>query len=336
MKTSFACRMTISLCIVAGLSLYSCKKESASGNSASSSENLAAAGDDEAQVSDESEAINDDVSTVLDSQSDFSGAADLAAPLSGTTAVNSVRTEQAGGRFSIPGLICDATVTYDTSNSQRIITIVYDGTNCRGNRTRTGTVVITLPQGKYWKDAGATATVDIQHLKITRLRDGKTLEIDGARTFTNVSGGLLRDLATLKTITHTITSDGMTVTFNNGKQRTWHIAKQRMFTYDDGIVISTTGTYSDGTDDHIATWGTNRFGEAFKSLITEPKVFRQDCDFRLTAGQNTVKTADGTSVITYGLDANGDPTGCPGTGTYYLKLVWTGINGGTYTVIMPY
>ncbi|HEY4155121.1 MAG TPA: hypothetical protein VGM24_06830 [Puia sp.] len=337
MKAILASRMVLAISIAAGLSLYSCKKESSSNHSSSSSENLSTAGDDQAQVSDESDAISEDANTALNSQAAFSGVDNSSTTISGGTAVNAVETNKlGGGHFSIPGLICDATVTYDTSNGQRIITIVYDGTNCRGNRTRTGTVVITLPYGKYWKDAGTSATVDMQQLKITRIRDGKSIVIDGSKTFTNVSGGLLKDLATLGTITHTIKSDGITVTFNNGKQRVWQISKQRVFTYDNGIVITTTGTHSDGTDTNIAIWGTNRFGDSFESLISEPKVFRQDCDFRLTGGQNTVKISSGTSVITYGLDANGDPTGCPGTGTYYLKLVWTGVNGQTYTVIMPY
>jgi hypothetical protein len=109
-----------------------------------------------------------------------------------------------------------------------------------------------------------------------------------------------------------------------------------VFTYDNGIVITTTGTYSDGTNNDIAEWGTDRFGDAFTSRISEPKVIRQDCDFRLTGGQNTLIISKGTAVITYGLDVNGDPTGCPGTGTYYYKLVWTGNNGKIYTLIAPY
>ena len=337
MKASLATRMAMVICIAVALVLYSCKKESSSTQSANSNENVSTAGDDQAQVSDESDAITNDVSTALESGADFSGADNSAVSLSGTTVVNGVATEPLGhGRWSVPGLVCDATVTYDTSNGQRIITIVYDGSNCRGNRTRTGTVLISLPLGKHWKDAGATATIDIQELKITRIRDGKTIIINGVKTFTNVSGGLLINLSSLGTITHSITSDGITITFNNGKQRSWQISKQRVFTYDNGIVMTTTGTYSDGTDDNIAIWGTNRFGDAFKSQISEPKIFRQDCDFRLTAGQNIVTNSLGVSVITYGLDADGNPTGCPGTGTYYLKLVWTGVNGDTYTVIMPY
>ena len=175
----------------------------------------------------------------------------------------------------------------------------------------------------------------LDKLTITRKRDGKSIVINGTKTITNVSGGLLKDLSSLHTITHTITGS-LKVDFPNGTSRTWNVSKQRVFTYDNGIVITTTGTYSDGTDNNIAEWGTDRFNESFKSLISAPKVIRQDCDFRLVSGQNTVITSKGTGVITYGLDSNGDPTGCPGTGNYYFKLVWTAANGKVYTIIWPY
>ena len=240
------------------------------------------------------------------------------------------------GLIDFHHLICDATVTYDTANNQRVITIVYDGTKCWGNRTRTGTIVITMPVSQHWKDAGATATVNIQALKITRLRDEKSIVLNGTKTIVNVSGGLLKDLAGLQTITHSI-NGSLKIDFNNGTSRTWNVSKQRVFTYDNGIVITTTGTYSDGTNNNIAEWGTDRFGDSFTSLISVPKVIRQDCDYRLVSGQNTVLLSKGTAVITYGLDSNGDPTGCPGLdGTYYFKLVYTANNGKVYTIIWPY
>jgi hypothetical protein len=337
MKANNLHRLGMLLCMTAGLFFSSCKKDISSSGNDNSNANVATAGDDQAQVSDESDAVTDDATTALNGQAGFSGEDNSAVSLTGNTEVNDAGLNQAvNGVFKVHGLICDATVTYDTTNGQRVITIVYDGSNCRGNRTRTGTVVITLPVGQRWKDVGATATIDVQQLKITRVRDGKSIVINGSKTFTNVSGGLLKDLATLGSIIHTVKGNNISITFDNGKQRSWSVSKQRLFTYSNGIVMTTTGTYSDGTYDNIAEWGTNRFGNAFKSLISEPKIFRQDCDFRLTAGQNTVINDGGTSVITYGLDANGDPTGCPGTGNYYLKLVWTGANGGTYTVILPY
>ncbi len=335
MKANLIRRVALAICLLSCISIYSCKKD-ASVSSDNSSANVSTSGDDEQQVSNESDIITNDANTALNGQSDFSGSLSSSVSADGTTVVNDVNgTANVSGLVNVHQLICDATVTYDTANGQRIITIVYDGTNCWGNRTRTGTVTISIPKGQHWKDAGAAATITISDLKITRVRDEKTIVLNGTKTITNVSGGLLKDLATLQTITHTI-QGSLTIGFNNGTTRTWNVSKQRVFTYNNGIVITTTGTYSDGTDNDIAEWGTNRFNESFKSLISAPKVIRQDCDFRLVSGQNTVITNKGTSVITYGLDANGDPTGCPGSGNYYFKLVFTSVNGKVYTIIWPY
>jgi hypothetical protein len=337
MKANLIRRTAIAICLLSCISIYSCKKDQSAGSDTTTT-NLTTTGDDQEQVSNESDLIVNDANAALNGQSDFSGSLSNSSSVSGTTVVNDVSvngTSNVSGLVNVHQLVCDATVTYDTSNNQKVITIVYDGTNCWGNRTRTGTVTISMPVGQHWKDQGATATITVDTLKVTRIRDNKSIVLNGTKTIINVSGGLLKDLATLQTITHTITGS-LKIDFENGLSRTWNVSKQRVFTYDNGIVITTTGTYSDGTDNNIAEWGTNRFGEPFKSLISAPKVFRQDCDFRLVSGQNTLLLSTGTAVITYGLDANGEPTGCPGTGNYYFKLVWTGVNGKTYTLIAPY
>jgi len=335
MKANLIRRMAIAFCLVSSICIYSCKKDtSASGDTTSA--NVGTTGDDQEEVSNEADIISNDVNSALSGQSDFSGSLNSSGSLSGNTEVNGINgSEQVSGLINVHQLVCDATISYDTANGQRVITIVYDGTNCWGNRTRTGTITITMPKGQRWKDVGATATITVDKLTITRKRDSKTIVLNGTKTITNVSGGLLKDLSSLHTITHTITGN-LKVDFENGTNRTWNVSKNRVFTYDNGVVITTTGTYSDGTDNNIAEWGTNRFNESFKTLISAPIVIRQDCDFRLVSGQNTVITAKGTGVITYGLDSNGDPTGCPGTGSYYFKLVWTGANGKIYTIIWPY
>jgi hypothetical protein len=336
MKATNAIRLAIVILIASSVSLYSCKKDNTGSNSSSSS-NIATQGDDQAQVSDEIDNLSNDANTALSGQASFTGDASSSFAVAGGTAVSSTAADaQGNGLLTIANLICDATVTYDTVADNRVITITYNGQKCWGNRIRTGVVTITLPVGQHWKDAGATATITAQDLVITRLRDSKSITINGSKKYTNVSGGLIKDLATLGTITHTITSDGITITFPNKTQRLWHISKQRVFTYDNGIVITTTGTYSNGTDTGIAEWGTNRFGNPFTNIISEPRVIRQDCDYRLVSGQNTFEVNAGTAVVTYGLDANGNPTSCPGSGTYYYKLVWTGAGGNTYTVIAPY
>ncbi len=233
-------------------------------------------------------------------------------------------------------LPCNADAVLDSANGLRRLTITYHGLNCNGTRTRTGVVVFSMPLAQHWKDAGAVLTISVQNLVITRVSDGKSITIAGTTTVTNVSGGRLRDLSTLGTITHSIASSGMTVTFDNGTSRSWQIAKQRVFTYSNGVVISTTGTHTDGTITGIAEWGTNRFGNAFVTAITQPMTIRQDCAWRITAGQVTHYKLSATIVATFGLDSAGNPTGCPGTGTYYFKIVWTGANGIVRTFILPY
>jgi hypothetical protein len=168
------------------------------------------------------------------------------------------------------------------------------------------------------------------------MSDKKSITLNGTRSFTNVSGGSLIDLANLGSITHTLT-DNFTITFADNLTRTWQTAKQRVYTYNDGIVLTTTGTHSDGTYNNIAVWGTNRFGTTFESLITVPKVFRQDCDFRLVSGQNQILTSDSlNATITYGLDQSGAPTGCPGNGNYYFEVVWSWLGIKTVPILFPY
>lgn len=317
--------------------VFACNKSNTNntGNGTNTADDMQVQSDDQAQISNEDEAITNDANTALYNQASTAGNGGASVGNGTTTTMGTVQVNGLTG--PIHGLICDATVVVNDTSDPKTITITYDGTNCWGNRTRTGVVVISLPAGEHWGDAGATVTISIQNLKITRVRDNKSITLNGTKSITNVSGGLLAHLSSLGTITHTI-SGNLSITFDNGKQRTWNVSKQRVFTYDDGIVMTTTGTHTDSLgNSNVAEWGVNRFGVQFESLISAPKVIRQDCDFRLTSGQNTVLRSDNfTAVITYGLDANGDPTSCPGTGTYYFKVVVTTPAGVTYTKILPY
>jgi hypothetical protein len=194
---------------------------------------------------------------------------------------------------------------------------------------------MSMPIGTHWKDAGAVLTINTQNLKVTRIIDSKSIVINGSKTITNVSGGRLIDLGSRGTITHTI-AGADSITFDNGKQRIWQVAKQRVFTYNAGAVITTTGIHTEAGVGGIAEWGTNRFGNAFVTAISQPLVIRQDCDFRLVSGVVVHSKMVADVTVTFGLDATGTPTSCPGTGTYYFKAVWQGVNGVTKTIILPY
>ena len=336
MKTTMSIRIAIIAIAFTGL-VFACKKDNSNSNSTNSS-NVQTGADDQAMVSNENENVANDANAALISTPTTNGDSKTAVAIGGTTAVNSTKQiNGVNGTSSINGdIICDAAVAFDTASDPRTITITYNGTNCWGNRTRTGTVVISIPASVHWRDVGAVVNIAIQNLVITRVSDGKTITLNGTKTMTNVNGGSLKDLATIGTITHVV-NDSLSVTFADSAVRTWNVSKQRVFTYNNGIVITTTGLHSDGNNTGIAEWGTNRFGVAFESLITQPKVIRQDCDFRLVSGQNQIIRSDNiNSTITYGLDASGNPTSCPGSGLYYLEIVWTLPNARTNPIIIPY
>lgn len=286
-----------------------CKKETSTTDTQTE---VSTHSDDQSNVDNNIDDIANDADVAVESSSNFTG-----------------RTDQP------QTLICNATVVVDTVSNPRTITITYSGNNCLNTVSRTGTVVISMAAGVHWKDAGAALTITVNNLHVTRLSDNKSITINGSKTYTNVSGGLLINLPSLGTIIHTITSSAITVTFDNGSQRTWQIAKQRVFTYNNGVVITTTGTHTDGGTTGIAEWGVNRFGHAFTTAITTPMVIRQDCNFRLVSGQVVHTLPNASATATFGLNANGDPTSCPGTGHYYVKLVFLR-NGTTVTLILPY
>lgn len=300
-----------------GLFFTSCKKSDANSTdtTASTEAELKVQSDDQERFTSETDAVADDANSALEN----SGISNL------------------GETPQTPELphVCDFTVAVDTVANPRTITITYTGTGCLGNRTRTGTVVISFLPNFRWSQAGSSYTLTYQNVKITRKSDSKAITLNGSKTITNISGGRLRNLATRgSAIIHEIVSTGMTVTFDNGTQRQWQIAKRRTFTYDNGIVIaiSGVGTASAG----LAEWGVNRFGKEFTNSIIEPLVIKQSCDFRLVSGKTAHTVGALASTITFGLDSVGNPvTTCP-AGAFYYKAVWTGLGGNTYTVIAPY
>lgn len=234
--------------------------------------------------------------------------------------------------------LCNATVVIDSISNPRSVTITYNGLNCSGTRIRTGVVKATIPAGVQWKHAGAVLTVTITNLKITRVSDGKYITINGIKHITNVTGGRLSDLPAMGTIIHTIGSNNMSIKFDTSNaQRLWNIARKRTFTFNAGNVnITTTGNHTLGNNNKVAEWGINRFGNAFVTSIEEPLTVRSSCNFRLTNGRVRHELLGRDLTVTFGLNAQGNPTTCPGANPYYMKLVWTGPGGQSHTVIRPY
>lgn len=291
--------------------MVGCKKSSTDDTDLST-EIVTTQTEDQSRFSGEDDAVSDDVNTVLESDPLF------------------------GGR-TMRNLPCNATATDSTGAIYKSLTITYNGRNCDSTRTRTGTVTFKMLKNKKWKDAGTEITVNITNLKITRLSDNKSITLNGEKKLTNVTGHLLLELPTLgSSIKHTITSSNMSATFDNGTSRNWSIAKQREFSFSGGLVLSITGTGTVSGVSNVVVWGTNRLGQDFATRITSPLVIRQDCQFRLTSGKIEHTRMARDITVTYGLDASGNATSCPGSGSYYFKAEWTSAGGTPHSIIKPY
>jgi hypothetical protein len=291
-----------------------CKKNSDSNEIPAADVQIGVHSDDESMLSEEIDAVATDANTLVESDASLSGN-------------NSVVDE----------IICDASVAINKDTDPMTMTITFNGANCGIKRNRTGVVVLSMAKGAEWKNAGTAITVHYEDLKITRRNDGKSITLNGSETYTNVSGGLVTQAASLGSIIHTITSSELSVKFDDASERTWNIARQKEFTYSNGLVITVTGIHTEGDQNNITEWGINRFGNSFATIIDTPVVVKQECDFRITAGKITHSTEAYTASATFGLDAAGNATTCPGTGHFYYKLGWTrNSNGNSFTIILPY
>ena len=101
-------------------------------------------------------------------------------------------------------------------------------------------------------------------------------------------------------------------------------------------MLTISGNHSENGATNISEWGTNRFGRTFYTSTPVPVVIRQDCSFRVTSGQVKHELPNFMATATFGLNAEGNATTCPGSGSYYYKLTWTGPSGNSKTLILPY
>jgi hypothetical protein len=290
----------------------SCKKDSVQQQPDPEKDEMAIHSEDQSKVSGDIDGVTNDLNLAVESYGSFSG------------------------KYQKVTAICGATAVADTVSNPKTITITYNGNDCSNTHHRQGTVVLSMPAGVQWKNTGAVLTINYNNLKITKLSNNRWIKINGTHTLKNVTGGLIVNLPNLNEIIHTLQSDNMSITFMDSTERNWKIAKKRVYTYNNGIVIKTTGTHTLNNITGVAEWGTDRFGHPFVTSISSPMIIRQDCSFRLVSGQVKHKRLAMESVVTFGLDSAGNPTTCPGAAPFYYKAVWTGPNGNTITVIHPY
>ena len=293
-KSLILCLLAISGLMIA---TPGCKKAAEALQTPADQVEIATHADDDAMVADVIDDITTDANALIEAYASLSGDASV-----------------------VDEVICDASVALDTESDPMTATVTFNGANC-GKHTRNGAVVLSMPKGTKWKDAGAAITIQYENFAITRKSDGKTIVLNGTHIYTIVSGGLVYHAASLDSIVHTLVSENLSIKFDDETARNWNMSRKKEFTYDNGLVISVSGMHNTEEESNVAS----------------PIVLKQDCDFRVSAGTIKHKTEVFTSTATFGLDASGNATACPGSGKYYYRLELSrNSNGNSFDHILPY
>lgn len=238
-----------------------------------------------------------------------------------------------------PVNLCGANVTVDSVDSPRSITITYTGATCGVLLYHAGTITVQYPPGNNWDSTLDTVAVLFTNVTINTPPDTTNILFNGLCYYTNVTGASLSTLTggSASSIVHTITGVNLNVIFDYAWPQMWQIARQRTYTNNNGIVISTAGMDTVGGIPAVSEWGGNRFGNSVITAIDSPLVADQGCGWQTTAGQIMLNNPSGMTSMTYGLDSTGAATGCPVAGRpYYYKLAWTGTGQDPVMAILPY
>jgi hypothetical protein len=235
---------------------------------------------------------------------------------------------------------CNATIDSSLITQGRL-TITYNGLNCNGTRSRTGTIIIQLPYDAStntvtpWSAAGSSITITYNALVITSDHTGKSLTINGSHVITNVNGGLVDNSTSFATpILHRITGQ-MQLTFDNGSIRTWNVDRNRLIERTNNVTtITTSGNASQGGFSNVSVWGINRLGNTFYVTVDSPVILSSTCNYDAISGVRIHHGVVRELTVTYGVDqaGNAQTSGCP----YGYRINWTDKNGNPRQAVISY
>jgi len=254
-------------------------------------------------------------------------------------ALNDVEVMLSGGSTKSTMLWpCNATIDSTGVNNDTItFYITYDGKNCLGNLERHGKVEVKKRVGEHWVDPGATVIVKLINFKVTVVYTGKSVTLNGTKTFVNVSGGHIWQLwINLTSVVHRV-HGSVQATFDDNTTRIWNVARQRTFTLENHkLVMTIDGFGTEGEYSNLVIWGTNRMGENFYTQITQSVVHKQRCNMDPVSGIkiHRIPSMEKSATITFGYNDNNEPIQgdeCPTrfrvdwvkgshSGTIYLEL----------------
>lgn len=221
-----------------------------------------------------------------------------------------------GSLKSTEMLPCNATIdSTAVANDTITIYITYNGLNCAQTVNRTGKIEIRKKVGTHWWQPGASVVYKYIDFHMTRISNNKSITLNGRKTYTNVTGGLVWMIGQTingQTITSVTRRDEgyMTVTFDDNTSKFWNVARMITWTKDNGKFVTTVNGFgsADGYD-NLIHWGTNRNEEAFYIQILQSVIHREACQWDPCSGQKKISIPGDNkgATITFGYDANNQP-----------------------------
>jgi hypothetical protein len=230
-------------------------------------------------------------------------------------------------------------VVKDYTDTPYLITVRYDSATCDGLRARLGTVYLYINPFKGVNSANDTIGVNFANFKTYWLADNDSVTLNGNFYLVDSTGGSVADLTSAsQPIVQDIIGVNASILFENLTTGVWQIGRRRSFTYNSGLVITTTGIDTASGLQNVTEFGGNRYGNGFITTVTTPLVVSQGCSWRITAGQEQLVNPAGTTVLTFAVDTSGNPVaGCPANGVnYFCQAHWSGTGEDSVTVRFPY
>jgi hypothetical protein len=213
---------------------------------------------------------------------------------------------------------------------------IYCGTNPR--RTRSGDIKVQLMPGhNSWSEIGAVLEFTYIDYKVTRSKDLKFINFNGAKSLTNINGNnWLAFFTGTGNLKYKERAYNVQVSFSSGLTATWNTAHMSEWSYvptTQVVTFNAIGDTSISTYNNVSAWGVNRFGHNFITNYNSPWTSNTFCGLWFPkSGELVHYVNNSTFTITLGVDAAGNTAGgCP----YGFKVVWVGPSG-TNTLVLPY
>jgi hypothetical protein len=220
-------------------------------------------------------------------------------------------------------------------------TLNYNSITC-GNLTRTGSIQVTVVDypAHEWQQQECKLEVIYLAYKITRVSDGKSIELNGRQFITNKTGGTWQDLLIHeKNELYTSVDAYINAIFEDGKMATYNIERRYRYTFPgDIITCKAEGNRSQGVEG-LETNGLTRDGDEFFSRVTTPIVWNLTCGaWAPVAGEVMIEVDDKSFQLKclFGVDAGGNSVSAgPNDCAYGWKVEWK-YKKKTKKIIIPY